>query len=232
MIIDDVLPARNNEAHPIQLLMKDFYRATDRLSRPRIFGSIVVPQESKFYFDIRLLELETVLDSRYHGVQDATRDSILSLPDKPMELVVFYDPQVQVAETPLLKTLRSFDPRMSLYRAHYRNSKYALGEIGACACDLVWRRALKDMDGEAVRNYPIFEEEDELQADSEAATQGAKTKIKNTIRNWLFAMPNLDCTSRGFNVTPKFAKLMQILKACEQQGDAFRGIIFGMTNVF
>lgn len=40
-------------------------------------------------------------------------------------------------------------------------------------------------------------------------------------------MPNLDFSSREFNVTPKFAKLVQILKACEPQGDVFRGIIFG-----
>ncbi|KAL5527188.1 hypothetical protein ACEPAG_5979 [Sanghuangporus baumii] len=226
MIMDDILPAKDDENHPIQILMKDFYRATDKLSRPRVFGAIVVPPDSRFYFDIRLLELENVLDAKYHGVQDAMRDSILSLPDKPMELVIFYDPQVQVAETSLLRTLRSFDPRMSLYRSHYRNSKYALGEIGACACDLVWRRALKEMEEETVRNDPIFEEEDELQAGSEAAIRRAKKNIKSTIRNWLFTMPNLDSTSRGFNVTPKFAKLMQVLKACEPQGDAFRGIIF------
>ncbi|KAL5508450.1 DCL1_2 [Sanghuangporus vaninii] len=228
MIMDDILSAKDDENHPIQLFMKDFYRATDKLSRPRVFGVIVVSPDpdSQFYFDIRLLELENILDAKYHGVQDAMRDSILSLPDKPMELVIFYDPQVQVAETSLLRTLRSFDPRMLLYRSHYRNSKYALGEIGACACDLVWRRALKEMEGETVRNDPIFEEEDELQAGSEAAIRRAKKNVKSTIRNWLFTMPNLDSTSRGFNVTPKFAKLMQVLKACEPQGDAFRGIIF------
>ena len=158
------------------------------------------------------------------------RESLLSLPDKPLELVVYYEPQVQMDDTPLIKTLRMFDPHMSLFRRHFRNSKYALGEIGACACDLVWRRALKDMDTESTYDNFVFEEDDELQAGSDAAIRKAKNSIKNTIRNWMFTMPNLDSSSRGFNVTPKFAKLLEILQACEPQGDAFRGIIFGIIS--
>lgn len=227
MILDDLLPAKDDESHPIQLLMKDFYRVTDKLSRPKIFGVVIPPPGSKFYFDISLLRLESVLDARYHGVSDTIRDSILSLPDKPMELVMFYDPQVQAVDTPLLKTLRTFDPQMTLFRYHFRNSKHALGEIGACACDLVWRRALKEMEVESGNDAPVFEEDDELQAGSDAAIRKTKSNIRNAIKNWMFTMPNLDHTSRGFNVTPKFAKLMQVLKACEPQGEAFRGIVFG-----
>ncbi|EJD00954.1 ribonuclease III [Fomitiporia mediterranea MF3/22] len=220
------MPAKDDESHPIQLLMKDFFHVTDKKSRPRIFGSIVVSPDATFYFDISLLKLENVLDAKYHGFTDATRDSILSLPDKPMELVVFYDPQVHIVDTPLLKRLLVHDPHMSLFRSHFRNSKHALSEIGACACDLVWRRALKDMEAESDINEPVFEEDDELQTGSEAAIRSAKSKIRNTIKNWLFTMPNLDQSSRGFNITPKFARLMEVLKACEPQGDAFRGIIF------
>lgn len=54
-----------------------------------------------------------------------------------------------------------------------------------------------------------------------------QVKVKNIVKNWIFAMPNLDYTSRGYNVTPKLVKLVQILKACEPQGDLFRGIVFG-----
>lgn len=228
MVMDDMMRAKEDELHPIQVLMKDFYRVTDKLSRPRIFGVVTIPRSALVIFDIGFLRLENILDAKYHGITDAVRDSILSSPDKPMELVVYYDAQVQVDDTPLLKNLLKFDPHMSIFRHHFRNSRHALGEIGACACDLVWRRALKEMDAEPGYDHLVFEEDDELQAGSDAAVKKAKNNIRNVIRNWMFTMPNLDRTSRGFNITPKFAKLMQILKACEPQGDAFRGIIFGI----
>ncbi|KAI5124869.1 hypothetical protein M0805_007301 [Coniferiporia weirii] len=225
MIIDDAICMKDDETHPMQKVVLDFFRITDKLSRPRILG-IVLPPDSKFYFDLSLLKLERLLDARFHGVSDSIRETILTLPDKPMELVVFYDPQVRAVDTPLLKLLRTFDPHMSIFRSNFRNAKHALGEVGSCASDLVWRRALKDMEAESSGDAPVYEEEDELQAGSEAAIKKAKSNIRNAIKNWMFTMPNLEPTSRGLNVTPKFIKLMQVVKACEPQGDAFRGIIF------
>ncbi|KAH8113318.1 ribonuclease III [Phellopilus nigrolimitatus] len=207
-------------------VMQDFFRITDKLSRPRIFGIIIPPPDTKFYFDVSLLKVERILNAQVHGVTNSTREVILTLPDKPMEIVVYYDAQARAVDTTLLKHLHTIDPRMSIFRSHFRNAKHALGEVGACACDLVWRRALKDMEAEVGSDEPVYEEDDELQAGSEAAIRKAKSNIRDAIKNCVFTMPNLDPTSRGFNVTPKFAKLMQILKACQPQGEAFRGIIF------
>ena len=75
-----------------------------------------------------------------------------------------------------------------------------------------------------------YEEDDELPEGSEAAIRKIKSNVRETVRNWSFAMPKLDHSARGFNVTPKFAKLLQILKSCRPQGDIFRGIIFGELN--
>ena len=58
----------------------------------------------------------------------------------------------------------------------------------------------------------------------------AKLEVLNTIKHWDFSMPNLDASSRGFNVTPKFLKLAQILKSCQPYGEDFRGIVFGQLN--
>ncbi|KAJ7937136.1 hypothetical protein B0H13DRAFT_200014 [Mycena leptocephala] len=90
-----------------------------------------------------------------------------------------------------------------------------------CAADLVWRRALKNID---VHNSLYSEEEDD-DGPLEILNK-TKTKIRDTIMNWAFTMPNLDPNSRGFNVTPKFLRLVQILKSCEPYGEDFRGIVF------
>jgi endoribonuclease Dicer len=59
-----------------------------------------------------------------------------------------------------------------------------------------------------------------------------KAKIRDTIKDWAFAMPNLHSGSRGFNITPKFLKLIKILKSCQPHGDSFRGIVFGESIMF
>lgn len=230
MIIDDFMALKDDNGHPVRQIMQEFYRITDKLSRPKLFGAHSVLPDASFFLDISSLKMEEILDARFSGISSAMRDSLLSLPDKPLELVIYYDPQVKLVETALQKRLRTFDQRMTIYRTHHRNAKYALAEIGSCACDLVWRRALKDIEVELGNDEPVYEEEDELQAGSETAIRKAKSNIRDAIKNWLFAMPNLDSSSRGFNVTPKFARLVQILKACEPQGDTFRCIIFGMFS--
>lgn len=224
MIIDDIMSLKDTTGHPVTKVMKEYYRITDKLSRPKLFGAFVVPS---FFLDLSILKLEDILNARLPGITVEMRESLTSLPDKPLELVVFYDPQVKLVETPLQKRLRNHDPRMSVYRKYHRNAKHVLAEIGSCACDLVWRRALREIEAESGHDEPIYEEEDEIQAGSDAAIRKAKSNFRDTIKNWRFAMPNLDFSSREFNVTPKFAKLVQILKACEPQGDVFRGIIFG-----
>lgn len=72
-----------------------------------------------------------------------------------------------------------------------------------------------------------LEDEDDERTDPIVKTGRIQEKVKGTIKNWIFAMPNLDYTSRGYNVTPKLVKLVQILRAFEHQGDSFRGIVFG-----
>ena len=102
-------------------------------------------------------------------------------------------------------------------------------ELGSCASDLVWRKALREMDSNITTNYADDDDDDEPDEPA-AKARRIQEKVKNVLKNWIFAMPNLDYTSRGYNVTPKLVKLVQILKACEPQGDLFRGIVFGNAS--
>ena len=77
---------------------------------------------------------------------------------------------------------------------------------------------------------PIFEEEEDIVADSAIREAKIKADVYRVIKNWTFTMPNLDSTSKGFNVTPKIAKLVQILQCFQHEGEAFRGVIFGRCH--
>jgi len=88
-----------------------------------------------------MLKLEQALDARVFGVTAEKRAEILALPDRPNELVVLYDTPQQILDTRLFKQLHSLDINETTYRRHFRASRHAHEEVGACASDLVWRRA-------------------------------------------------------------------------------------------
>jgi endoribonuclease Dicer len=91
--------------------------------------------------------------------------------------------------------------------------------MGSCASDLVWRRALSDLDVSVSLAYNEDEEH--------AKEYVALFETREIIKNWEYTMPNLDPSSRGLNVTPKFLKLVQVLQSCRPHEDSFRGIVFG-----
>ncbi|KAF9534830.1 hypothetical protein CPB83DRAFT_901776 [Crepidotus variabilis] len=224
MIITDAQTIRNQDSHPsmpIVQVMNEFYRVSDALGRPRVFALAPLATDRKSTFDSRMLKLEQTLDAKVFAVADDKREEILALPDRPDEVVILYDNLQRSTDTRLLKQLHLLDPTETIYRRHFRASRHAHDEVGQCASDLIWRRALKEMD----RGGPWFEASDD--EDEEAPSEEfVKAKIRNVVRNWAFNMPNLDASSKGFNVSHKFLRLVQILMTFKSYGDSFRGIIF------
>jgi endoribonuclease Dicer len=140
-------------------------------------------------------------------------------PLRPTEIVVLYEPPSKLTFTPLYKHLREVDKEEKYSRRHFSAALHVLLDMGSCASDLVWRRALSDLDV----SVPLAYNEDEEHA-KEYVTLFETREI---VKNWEYTMPNLDSSSRGLNVTPKFLKLVQILQSCRPHEDSFRGIVFG-----
>jgi endoribonuclease Dicer len=138
---------------------------------------------------------------------------------RPSEVVVLYDPPSKLTFTPLYKHLRDVDKEEKYSRRHFSAALQVLLDMGSCASDLVWRRALSDLDV----SVPLAYNEDEEHA-KEYVTLFETREI---IKNWEYTMPNLDPSSRGLNVTSKFLKLVQVLQSCRPHEDAFRGVVFG-----
>jgi endoribonuclease Dicer len=213
---------------PLVQVMNNFYRVTDPLSRPRVFALATPPADREFPFDSAMLKLEQTLDSKVVGVSVEKRKEILALPDCPNEVVVLYDTSIQPTTTRLFKQLQQCDPLESVFRKHFRASRHVLAELGACASDLIWRRALKEMESTV---SPWYEEDEEDDDEGSLSPADKQRRIWDIVKNWPFTMPNLDPRSRGFNVTHKFLKLVKILKSCEPYGEGFRGVVFGMLRL-
>jgi endoribonuclease Dicer len=210
---------------PVVRIMSDFYRSTNSAVRPRVFALAFLSVDRRLHFDSKMLKLEQALDAKVFGVTDEKRAEILALPDRPDEVVILYDNLHRSTETRLLKQLRLLDPSETLYRRHFLAARLAHDEVGPCASDLVWRHALKEMDGN-LHWYADSDDDD----DENLSDESIKLKMRNIVRNWPFMMPNLDASSKGFNVSHKFLRLVQVLMTFKSYGDSFRGIIFGKIS--
>lgn len=230
LVVTGAQNIKNQDCHgsmPIVQVMSEFYRTADSLARPRIFALVSLPNDRQAIFDSKMLKLEQTLISRVFGVSDDRRAEILALPDRPNEVVVLYDAARKSTETRLLKQLHQLDPTEFIFRRHYRDSRHALEEVGSCASDLVWRRALKGIETGLMVGHEDIDDDDDLDIDIPALDM-LKARIYKVVKNWTFTMPNLDPSSRGFNVSHKFLRLIQVLNTFKAYGEGFRGIIFGI----
>jgi len=229
MVVLDAQSIKNQDSHssmPIVQIMNDFYRVTDQLSRPRVFALASPPSDRRSYFDSKMLKLELTLDAKVFGVTDEKRAEILALPDRPNEIVILYDPSRRSSETRLLKQLHQIDPTEDIFRRHYRASQHAHEEVGPCASDLVWRRSLKAITATLMSGHEDIDEDDPETPTSDRI----KLKMYKILKDWSFTMPNLDASSKGFNVSHKFLRLIQVLRTFKSYGEGFRGIIFGLSR--
>ncbi|KAG5644065.1 hypothetical protein DXG03_009155 [Asterophora parasitica] len=166
-------------------LMNDFYSVTDRLSRPRVFGfascnakfdegQIEVPMDSK------LLDLATELST-----ERPSRE----------ETVLLYDKMTEPTKTTLFQELQPLISSQPCFEQLLGDSKHVLEDLGPCASDLVWRRALKESSALRTDHDP-----------KEKSINVVQTRVRDLIKNWTFAMPNLDPSSQSFNeISPTLA---------------------------
>lgn len=211
---------------PIVQIMSDYYRKAPPTTRPRVLALAALPADKRYHFDSKSLKLEQTLDAKVFGISSSKRDEILALPDRPNEIVILYDLVEGVPETRLTKQIRQMDPTQSIFAKYHRASRLAYEEVGPCASDLIWRRAVNDLVHDT---EPWFDmaDDDEHEAPS---VDTIKRRIHGLVKNWTYTMPNLDATSKGFNVSHKFSRLVQVLSTFRALGDGFRGIVFGVLN--
>ena len=188
------------EGLPLTDVLEWFCRCPSIFARPRILGFSSPMTGADIKTMGRLLLAET----------------IYSTPQRlrPFQVVVQYEPTRTRSQSRLTQNVHQLDPNGRVCESFFRDAHCTLQELGSCASDLVWRRAFKETGW-------ISEHK------SGESLEKATSEIWNLVENWDFSMPNANTSSRGFNVTPKFSRLIQVLRAYEGCGDDFRGVILG-----
>lgn len=148
-------------------------------------------------------------------------------PGVPADEVVAYDVhQCPNTLTNLSELLQQADPSHLCFRQrHYTTAGRIYTELGSCASQLYWRHALADAN--TVPGPTQATDGGVAVLDEITKTNGA---INEIISRWTFEMPNTKPTSLKFNVSPKFAKLVEILKERSRDEKAFRAVILGMAT--
>lgn len=108
-------------SHPSARLAANL-NSTPAKEKPKIFG-VTQHFGPDFRFSSEHARLEALLSVRFHGVSDATRNSVASTLQKPEELVIRFNPPSKVVDTPLCKHLRTFDKKEEVYRTEFRAAK-------------------------------------------------------------------------------------------------------------
>ncbi|TFK28818.1 hypothetical protein FA15DRAFT_664885 [Coprinopsis marcescibilis] len=225
LVIEDAQHIKNHDCYsflPLVQFMKTFYSASIITTPlPRVFSFAVHTNNTLNQgFDSQLLKLEVTLHSKIYGVSDTKRNEILKLPDAPTETVVLFDrPEAEANQViSLYAELQGVDSSEQVIGKQLREAGHVATQLGLCATDLFLRKELRHFG----RNLPEWSAD----MDESDPAEASRLKIRDTIKNWTFSMPNLDPSSKGFNVTPKFLRLVQVLEACSEYGEALRCIIF------
>lgn len=189
-------------------------------TRPRIL--VLIPTLRRdIPSDSNIHHLRTVLNATVIGLTD-TEENVsvqkLSNSSRPMELVITYRRQDNFQETLLCKKLQDLDPENVHLGRYFRNAMLALGELGPCAADLVWRET-----------FGSSAQSEEIPSTADMEDQSPLMEARNLVKHWPFKLPNLDKTSRNMNVSHKFIRLVQVLESYRSHEESFRGIVFGTT---
>lgn len=149
------------------------------------------------------------LQPTVYGSSDLDLQRTLQLPTSS-EVTVLYDaPSLEHSE--LLTRVQSFDLSGQQVKREYALSNYALEGVGKWGAEWAWKQA--------AGRRQVLEE-----------TQ-PREEIWDFVDGWTVGCPELDMTSKDFNISPKAVRLVQLLEACEMQGDGLIGVVFGTYYV-
>lgn len=114
-------------------------------------------------------------------------------------------------ETALYLKLSAMDQQGHLKR-FFKWARKLSSELGPCAADLLWRQAFL---GNVV-GAPLTENFE---------------RYRQVVEEWQFDVPNVNPTSRRYNVVPRFTSLLDVLRSCGADKHGFCGLIYGLSSL-
>ncbi|KAH9853812.1 ribonuclease III [Lenzites betulinus] len=190
--------------------MTDFYAKV--FDPPRVLAAVTSDPERWPSLDLSRLELS--FSARTFFLKSTTADVWLG----PLELVLEYDPPslTQPGSVLALK-LREADSEHSILQPrHLRRSGRVLSQLGLFAFDLFWKTTLDHL----LNSTSVG------QASEDSGPARARQRLAELRNTWPDRALAANLHVSTCNVTPKVAKLVEVLLSYSGVGDDFRGIVF------
>ncbi|KAI0829411.1 hypothetical protein BC628DRAFT_1360416 [Trametes gibbosa] len=195
---------------PIIRMMTDFYAKI--FEPPRVLAAVTSDPERWTSLDLSRLEISFSARTFFLGSKAA--DAWFG----PLELVLEYDAPASTQLHPVLVSkLREADPEGSiLQRRHFRRSRRVLSQLGLFAWDLFWKATLDNL-----LSLPTAS-----QAPGDNGSARARERLVDMRSTWPDRALVANLRVSACNITPKVARLVEVLLGYSGSGDDFRGVIF------
>ncbi|PCH41180.1 ribonuclease III [Wolfiporia cocos MD-104 SS10] len=146
-------------------------------------------------------------------VDSQTPTESLQLPEGPKETLVEYGPHRLTTDvTSLCHHLREVNVDKHIPERLCELNREVQAELGRCASDLFWRELLL---GDSHSCTLSTEEMEAIKVDT----------LREVARKWSYPQPCCNSRADSFNVTPKFAKVVETLQSHKARANSFRGLI-------
>ena len=190
--------------HPVIRIINDHYSKTP--DAPKLLAMFTCSPERWSSLDLQWLEAS--LKARSWFLVTNTIDSWFG----PTELVVEYDVHPRQQPEPQMSIdLRKIDPHGNVIGGPlYRRASRLFRQLGSFAAGHFWKRAADD-----IAKHP---------GNADQLTLAKLDVLTSTQRL------DVHTSSPTCNVSPKFARLLQVLRPCAKYGSEFYGVIFGKTT--
>lgn len=197
--------------HPVMRIMTDYYAKI--MDAPRVLATLTSAPDR--WASLDLVRLEISFNASSYFLASRTVDAWSG----PLELVLEYDAYRPAVPDSVAVSMQEADPDGLLLRPSvFRRARRILQQLGPYACNMFWRHTVDELEISTGRGGIGFDSNDSI-----------RQKLAELRKHWPDGTLVASMSSPACNITPKLAKLIEVLSSYDGSGSGFRSVVLGKS---
>lgn len=197
--------------HPVMRIMTDYYAKI--MDAPRVLATVTSAPDRWASLDLVRLEISFGASSYFLASRAVDAWS------GPLELVLEYDAYSPAVPDSVAVNIQEADPDSLLLRPSvFRRARRVLQQLGPYAYNMFWKNTIDELDMSTARGGIGFDSNGSI-----------RYKLAELRKHWSDDTLVASLSSPACNITPKLAKLIEVLSGYDGSGNGFRGIVLGKS---
>ncbi|OJT13342.1 Dicer-like protein 1 [Trametes pubescens] len=193
--------------HPVMRIMTDYY--AKMMDAPRVLATVTSAPDR--WASLDLVRLEISFGASSYFLASRTVDAWSG----PLELVLEYDAYTPAAPDSVATSLQEADPDGLLLRPRvFRKARRILQQLGPFAYNMFWKATVDELEVSTARGGIGFDSNGSI-----------RQKLAELRKQWSDDALVTSLSSSACNITPKLAKLIEVLSSYDGPGSGFRGVV-------